>query len=414
MEHILKLLIVVLLVGGFSNRSLGQAPPKPKKYALLVGIDLYTDVKQLVGCLKDVDNVKEVLNKKAGFPLENLEALKNQQATRDGILNSLKAKQSSARSGDLFVFYFSGHGTLFPDRFSEDKDEMNNISPPGLTAGKYDSALCPVDTNSASHGNKPWENLILDDELFSLFSGFTKAGCMVVFIADSCHSGTIAKGVGVEAKYVSPEKAIKTQMTNIVPATLGRVTSEQDKQVNARGMYLTLSSSKDTQTSGATQNGSLFTKHVVKAINEKANQSYRELYAAIKNGVMQESSQSQNPQLDTRFYTGSVETRILTMPNISAAPPVSNLPLTVKFLVTNRSEKAIHRANISILTTQGNVQALGRTDNKGRFKLNTPLSPGTYQIKVQRNGYVHVNARAEVFETALNRGEVTFWIRMRK
>lgn len=65
---------------------------------------------------------------------------------------------------------FSGHGSFVPDA---DGDEPDGT----------DECICPTDTGNG---------YITDDELFDLYAA-RRNGVRVVMIADSCHSGTIAK-----------------------------------------------------------------------------------------------------------------------------------------------------------------------------------------------------------------------------
>jgi hypothetical protein len=148
--------------------------------------------------------MRAALMQKFGFLESNTTMLTDAAATRENILSSLMKYQALAQKGDLFVFDYSGHGTLFPDVRSEDQDETGfvylEVYNPDTKQNEvwyprdhYDSAIVPVDARSRTSG-KPWKNLILDDELAAIFAGFTAKGAQVVFISDSCHSGTIGKG----------------------------------------------------------------------------------------------------------------------------------------------------------------------------------------------------------------------------
>ena len=140
--------------------------------------------------------MQRTLADKYGFAAENTTLLTDGQATRDGIIGAIKDYQAKAAAGDVFVFTYSGHGTLFPDDRSEEIDEQESLEMADYyPLNKYDSAICPIDLRSNTSG-KPWNNLILDDELYALFSGFTSKGALVVFISDSCHSGTLAREIG--------------------------------------------------------------------------------------------------------------------------------------------------------------------------------------------------------------------------
>lgn len=138
------------------------------KYALCVGINDYPGTSSdLAGCINDAKDWAGVL-KRRGFDTELLLDRKaTGQAIRQGIVRLLEM----ARAGDCVVIQYSGHGSYVPD---EDGDEPDGT----------DECLCPYDVRSAGP--------ITDDELFDLFSK-RAAGTRVVMVADSCHSGTVAR-----------------------------------------------------------------------------------------------------------------------------------------------------------------------------------------------------------------------------
>src|SRR5215813_13806559 len=185
----------------------------PKKFALVVGIDKY-EISPLLGCVKDAERFRDALVNYGGFRREDIEMLTDKAATYKAILGALAERVEKAQRGDLFVFYFSGHGTLFPDEESADLDEKTEIEPPNLIPGKYDGAICPIDVDSETNSSgKPWENLLLDDTLARRFSRFAGKGCMVIFISDSCHSGAQARdtsGAEIISKKLDLTKALRS------------------------------------------------------------------------------------------------------------------------------------------------------------------------------------------------------------
>ena len=180
----------------------GTAAAKGKKYGLFVGINNYpAPTNTLYGAVNDAKNMKSLLETKFGFTAANDAILTDQQATRAAILSNLASLGAKAGAGDLLVFQYSGHGTLFPDKYSDEVDETQKTelhvvfedgSKLDIPSNYYDSAICPWDLDSESSG-KNWGNLILDDELYAAFAPLTAKGVQVVFIADSCHSGSVAK-----------------------------------------------------------------------------------------------------------------------------------------------------------------------------------------------------------------------------
>lgn len=112
------------------------------------------------GCELDVDNIAEILS-----PLDyQIATLKTKQATRSSILEGLKSAASTLKSGDTFVFYFSGHGGQQPDANGDETDGRDE------TLVAYDGE-------------------VIDDELNAIWTKF-KTGVRLVMLSDSCNSGT--------------------------------------------------------------------------------------------------------------------------------------------------------------------------------------------------------------------------------
>jgi hypothetical protein len=153
------------------------------KRALVVGINDYPGTgSDLFGCINDMNDWADVLDQR-GFEVSYLA---DRSATRAAILDDLGMQLDQAKSGDLFLFQYSGHGTWVPGKPDEPRDE----------------AICPYDIASAGP--------IIDDELFALFSR-RGVGRRAVMIADSCYSGDIQRLAGPladgprAARFLPPE-----------------------------------------------------------------------------------------------------------------------------------------------------------------------------------------------------------------
>jgi len=137
------------------------------KYALSIGINNYPGTSNdLSGCVNDARDWADELDRRT----YRTELLLDQQATKAAIVARMRALIEGAASGDTVVFTYSGHGTWEPD---DDGDEPDF----------RDEALCPHDLH---------RGVLLDDELYDIFSRCA-AGVQLVFISDSCHSGTVAR-----------------------------------------------------------------------------------------------------------------------------------------------------------------------------------------------------------------------------
>ncbi len=96
---------------------LGPAPlTKGKIYALVIGISNYDDVniKDLSFAHKDAMAFASYLTSKSGGSVsnENIKVLTNEQATISNVYAAKREIENKIQSGDLFYFYFSGHGDV--------------------------------------------------------------------------------------------------------------------------------------------------------------------------------------------------------------------------------------------------------------------------------------------------------------
>ena len=150
-------------------------------YALLVGateikLGAYKatyDANAVKGADTDVDKMKEILT------LGNFTSIKTligARANRSEILKELNRIKSSIKDGDIFVFYFSGHGDTLQDK---NKDEMPYL---------FDQALVTYD------------DYIIDDELNLIWKAFPLSS-KIYHIIDACYSGEMYKLF--EKKYLS-------------------------------------------------------------------------------------------------------------------------------------------------------------------------------------------------------------------
>jgi hypothetical protein len=440
-------------------------PSPPVKYAMLVGINKYPG-NALNGCVNDVTNLREMLVKNFGFSADNILLLTDEQATRADILARLDEFASKLKRDDLFVFAYSGHGTLFPDAYSEEQDETESLhfnpdprndNKPFFEDGKYDAAICPVDSRETSSG-KPWHNLILDDELYARFSKFASAGAFVNYLTDSCFSGTQGRDL-FKTRALKLSDALGVPVTQIAKPTTQHPAAPRDMA----GRYLVLSSSNSLQPSSEWRddNGNpcgLFSYVFQKLVKLQGGKiTYRELYENSEYIIKKLSKDNQDPQLDTRFYNGSLDRQVFTTPNEAAAasstpasapdaPPASptssasaatpatsgatpthaspagatpataatggiaaSLPLKVLMLVMNADGKLLDNCSFAIfkpgvVPVKGEIKRedlllLGRTNEHGYFdssEKNVSIKPGTYPVKIVREGYQSFVSEVEI------------------
>jgi hypothetical protein len=93
---------------------------KGEKYALLIGVSKFQQpgLHPIETAVKDIESVKDTLKKSGEFKEENIVLIKDQQATKNNILNALRELKNKTTPKDSVVFYISTHGTP-PDTFGK-------------------------------------------------------------------------------------------------------------------------------------------------------------------------------------------------------------------------------------------------------------------------------------------------------
>ncbi len=260
-----------------------------KKQALLVGINNYQGVNELQGCIHDVTNVRSILKTFVGFSNTEIRVLTDERATKKNILERLTKMVSSARSGDLLVFHFSGHGSQIRDR---DNDELTD---------HMDELICPFDMN--------WDDGFITDDMLRHILDDLKPGTGMEIILDCCHSGTgtreFREGVTVEEtkyRFMQPPVDIECRHQgdeeDLGPAR--KFTSLGTEQMN----HILWAACRDNQTSADAwienrYNGA-FTYYFCKHIRESRGAiSREELYKRVKNSL-EFHRYTQEPQLECK------------------------------------------------------------------------------------------------------------------
>lgn len=331
----LLMFALILLVSAAATEAKGR------KFGLFVGINDYPgNIPKLSGCVNDATKMQAAMAAKFGFNKADTTLLTDADATRENIMNKIKMYEAMAGKDDLFVFHYSGHGTLFPDAYSEEQDETemqyvavtneNGETEVYFPRDKYDSAIVPFDTAAATSG-KPWENLIIDDELYQMFSAFTKKGAQVVFISDSCHSGSIGRDkLKAQPRFTALHKAFGANSFEDLQLKKPEKTEVVKTPPQFSNLYITLTGAKDNEFSlDAGENGvamGLFTSTLLKSLTapNAAKMTYKQLMNAVSPNVAtaaQKYNNNQHPQLDARF--GNPDKIIFSVPAAAPAKPTS-------------------------------------------------------------------------------------------
>src|SRR5215211_6925446 len=103
------------------------------KRALLIGVDSYPKLsprRQLDGCVNDAEAMAGILERKFGIPTHSIVLLRDEEATRDGILVAMDKLVDSAETDDVVIVHFSGHGSQITDREGDEPDGLDETIVP--------------------------------------------------------------------------------------------------------------------------------------------------------------------------------------------------------------------------------------------------------------------------------------------
>lgn len=149
-------------------------------YGLVVGIDDYVGtVNDLGGAVNDANDIAAALGE-AGAT--RIELLRDAEASKAAISQAWLDLVAEAETGDTIVFSFAGHGSQEPEPPGRNGEEDGHNE--NFLLGAYTA-------NAPGLGER-----IVDDEIFDWLTMADDKGIEVIFVADSCHSGTMYRAVG--------------------------------------------------------------------------------------------------------------------------------------------------------------------------------------------------------------------------
>lgn len=228
------------------------------------------------------------------------------KATRANLLGALRGAAKALHSGDLLFLTYSGHGGQVPDVNGDEAD-------------KRDETWCLYDGQ------------VIDDELYLEFSRFA-TGVRILVLSDSCHSGTVARGIpppldtvanqrpklmpeAVAMRTYRDHKAFYDKLQRDVAAAAGQPVVDPDTalaQVASSGRLtaivakfnaalVLISGCQDNQTSMDGDHNGAFTEQVLNVWNQGAfSGNYGNFHARVKTRM----PATQSPNLFTLGSAG--------------------------------------------------------------------------------------------------------------
>ena len=191
------------------------SPSMAANHALLIGAADYQNpnINKLKGPPNDITLMWRLLTEKRGFDAANItvlaDGLKDKagqprfpkidgEPKREAILKAFAALAEKARSGDLVMIFYSGHGTEQPVKDLNQDPERNNL----------DQVMLPTDSGDYDSKTKTVLRGIVDDEIGAALDKIRDKNADVWVVIDACHAGSMTRGVvdGTAVRGVEPSR----------------------------------------------------------------------------------------------------------------------------------------------------------------------------------------------------------------
>ena len=251
-------------IARINNLVMPEIINKINNSALLIGINYIGTSNELFGCINDTNSINSLISncnfKNICILTDNTE----KKPDRNNILSEFKNLLINSQSGDVLLFFYSGHGSYILDK--------NNNEKTG-----YDQLIIPCDLKS-----------ILDDELKSIIQTNLKKDVTLIALFDCCFSGSV-----LDLKYNYMDSLDKNDFT------------ENINENETTGNVIMISGCSDIQTSSDAyinnKNQGAMTWSFLEAFKSEKNITWRNLLIKMRN-LLKQSNYKQIPQLTSGSF----------------------------------------------------------------------------------------------------------------
>ncbi len=188
--------------------------------ALVIGIDAYQFVPQLRGAVADARDLEETLRRNG---VSDLTALMDAAADRATVMRALDQMIARSHPGDLVVLTIAGHGVQEPEH-------VKGSQPDGM-----DDVFLLAGFNPRTAAGS--EQRIIGTEFNHVIKQFEARGARVLFVADACHGGGLAREIDPRAADMSyrqvPRYTLAVDDLKPISTTSDAFLSEIDFQQSA-------------------------------------------------------------------------------------------------------------------------------------------------------------------------------------
>ena len=152
---------------------------------LIIGIDAYEHVRQLKGSVADARDIDGSLR---SMGTSDITMLVDEQASRANILQSMSSLVQRTKVNDLIILSIAGHGAQEPET-------VKGSEPDGMQDVFLLPGFEPTPDGSRQR--------ILGSEFNHFIRQFELRGARVLFVADTCHGGGMAREIDPRAAEMS-------------------------------------------------------------------------------------------------------------------------------------------------------------------------------------------------------------------
>lgn len=297
--------------------------------------------------------------------------IKNEEATRVGVTSAIEKLIQLSKTGDYVFITYAGHGSLLSD-----------ISGDEIIDQKDETLVL-------------FDGILIDDEINNLLAKFGE-GVNVIWISDSCHSGSNTRMYGIEdtdpdmgKRYASEERIQRVFESNrsFYEKELSRLPQPtrgvRDSLIEIKANLLTIAACKDDQYAGDLPQNGLFTGKLRQLRSQQGELSY----ARIIELATEELPLSKQPVITKRGTSNhSLDQEIFFIPNNITAKGGSEDDI----VHDPQQEQTIFTNDNIIIANQGRsnkilINRKGKSRSKDKSTQYYRISQGTIQKDRTRN-----------------------------
>lgn len=240
----------------FASKTPKAALPEPRGYALCIGVNRVDPTHydgwdgKLQGCENDAIGMSKALKRRGFIPPK---ILLTREATSGAVLAHLADLARAAQPGDIVVVTNSSHGGQVPDYDGDEFDDR-------------DETICMYDRQ------------LLDDELELAWSQFRR-DVRILFVSDSCHSGTMCRaripvsvGVSTMLSRAAPPTVLARVAAGNVDLYRGLQSAAREREP-IKASLLSLSACADNQTAMDGVGNGLFTGSLLTILEQYSTEN---------------------------------------------------------------------------------------------------------------------------------------------